>query len=39
MFLFPYAGIIRIRLEGLFSARDIGHPIKFVCKGTIFYLL
>ena len=27
MFPFPYAGIIRIRSEGMISAHIIGHPL------------
>ncbi len=29
----PYAGMIRIRLEGIISAHNSGHPLKTGCKG------
>ena len=28
----PYAGMIRIRLEGIISARNRGHPLKSAAK-------
>ena len=30
----PYAGIVRIRLEGIISAHTRGHPLNCGCKGT-----
>ena len=30
----PYAGMIRIRLEGIISAHTRGHPLNCGCKGT-----
>ncbi len=30
----PYVGIVRIRLEGIISARTSGHPLNIGCKGT-----
>ena len=37
----PYAGITRIRSEGLISARNIGHPLtcslQVGCKGSDFF--
>ena len=31
----PYAGMIRIRLEGIISARNRGHPLKSAAKVRI----
>ena len=31
----PYAGMIRIRLEGIISARNRGHPLKSAAKVQI----
>ena len=30
----PYAGIVRIRLEGIISAHTRGHPLIIGCKGN-----
>ncbi len=27
---YPYAGIIRVRYEGMISARNIGHPLAYI---------
>ena len=34
----PYAGIVRIRLEGIISARNRRHPLKFRLQRYIFFL-
>lgn len=43
MFAFPYAGIIRIRFEGIISAYNDRHPLTYSLqvadKGKQFYLL
>lgn len=31
---YPYVGMTRIRLEGIISARTIGHPLNCGCKVT-----
>lgn len=35
MCLTPYAGIIRIRFEGLISARYLGHPLVSIFENRV----